>query len=67
MIADCTASAVPLRTYTLSFLEVKKWVLDLIIASSIMTRINTITASEMFWLYGTFGVIGLLLVLHFVP
>jgi hypothetical protein len=43
------------------------WVLDLIIASSVLTRINTITATGMFWLYGVFGVIGILFVLRFVP
>ena len=34
---------------------------DLIIASSVLTLINTITATGMFWLY------GILLVLRFVP
>lgn len=43
------------------------WVLDLIIASSVLTLINTITATGMFWLYGIFGVIGILFVLRFVP
>ncbi len=43
------------------------WVLDLIIASSVLTLINTITATGMFWLYGIFGIIGILFVLRFVP
>jgi sugar porter (SP) family MFS transporter len=43
------------------------WVLDLIIASSVLTLINTITATGMFWLYGFFGIIGILFVYRFVP
>ena len=43
------------------------WVLDLIIASSVLTLINTITATGMFWLYGIFGVIGILFVYRMVP
>jgi hypothetical protein len=43
------------------------WVLDLIIASSVLTLINTITATGMFWLYGFFGIIGILFVYRMVP
>jgi sugar transport protein len=43
------------------------WVLDLIIASSVLTLINTITATGMFWLYGFFGIIGILFVYRIVP
>jgi sugar porter (SP) family MFS transporter len=43
------------------------WVLDLIIASSVLTLINTITATGMFWLYGLFGIIGILFVYRIVP
>jgi hypothetical protein len=43
------------------------WVLDLIIASSVLTLINTITATGMFWLYALFGIIGILFVYRFVP
>ena len=43
------------------------WVLDLIVASTVLTLINTITPTGMFWLYGFFGIIGILFVYRTVP
>jgi sugar porter (SP) family MFS transporter len=43
------------------------WVLDLIISSTVLTLINTITATGTFWLYGAFGIIGILFFYRLVP
>lgn len=43
------------------------WGLDFIIASTVLTLINTITETGMFWLYGAFGVAGLFFVYFLVP
>ncbi len=41
--------------------------LDLIIASTVLTLIKTITETGTFWLYGVFGIIGILFFLRVVP
>jgi MFS family permease len=43
------------------------WVLDLIIASTVLTLINTITETGTFWLYGVFGILGILFFFRVVP
>ncbi len=43
------------------------WVLDLIVASKVLTLIYTITPTGMFWLCGFFGIIGILFVYRTVP
>ena len=43
------------------------WVLDLIIASTVLTLINTITETGTFWLYAAFGIIGILFFFRVVP
>jgi sugar porter (SP) family MFS transporter len=43
------------------------WVLDLIVASTVLTLISTITPTGMFWLYAVFGIIGILFVYRIVP
>jgi MFS family permease len=40
--------------------SITHWVLDLIIASTVLTLINTITETGTFWLYAAFGIIGIL-------
>lgn len=47
--------------------SITHWVLDLLIASTVLTLINTITETGTFWLYGAFGVIGLLFFYRVVP
>ena len=41
--------------------------LDLIIASTVLTLIKTITETGAFWLYGVFGIIGLIFFFRVVP
>jgi sugar porter (SP) family MFS transporter len=47
--------------------SITHWVLDLIIASTVLTLINTITETGTFWLYGAFGIIGLIFFFRVVP
>jgi sugar porter (SP) family MFS transporter len=47
--------------------SITHWVLDLIIASTVLTLINTITETGTFWLYGVFGLIGILFFFRVVP
>jgi len=47
--------------------SITHWVLDLIIASTVLTLINTITETGTFWLYAVFGIIGILFFLRVVP
>jgi sugar porter (SP) family MFS transporter len=47
--------------------SITHWVLDLIIASTVLTLINTITETGTFWLYGVFGIIGILFFFRVVP
>jgi len=42
-------------------------VLDLLIASTVLTLINTITPTGTFWLYAAFGIIGILFFYRVVP
>ena len=37
--------------------SITHWVLDLVIASTVLTLIDTITETGTFWLYAAFGVI----------
>jgi len=43
------------------------WVLDFIIASTVLTLIATITPTGMFWFYGLFAILGIVFVLRRVP
>jgi sugar porter (SP) family MFS transporter len=43
------------------------WVLDFIIASTVLTLIATITPTGMFWFYGLFAILGIIFVLRRVP
>jgi sugar porter (SP) family MFS transporter len=47
--------------------SITHWVLDLIIASTVLTLINTITETGTFWLYAAFGIFGLLFFFRVVP
>jgi hypothetical protein len=47
--------------------SITHWVLDLIIASTVLTLINTITEIGTFWLYAVFGIIGILFFFRVVP
>ena len=47
--------------------SITHWTLDLIIASTVLTLINTITETGTFWLYAAFGIIGLLFFFRVVP
>src|SRR5215217_2503706 len=47
--------------------SITHWVLDLIIASTVLTLINTITETGTFWLYAAFGIIGILFFFRIVP
>ncbi|HEX5700582.1 MAG TPA: sugar porter family MFS transporter, partial [Rubrobacter sp.] len=47
--------------------SITHWALDLIIASTVLTLINTITETGTFWLYAVFGIIGILFFLRVVP
>ena len=47
--------------------SITHWVLDLIIASTVLTLINTITETGTFWLYAAFGIIGILFFFRVVP
>jgi hypothetical protein len=47
--------------------SITRWVLDLIIASTVLTLINAITETGTFWLYAAFGIIGILFFLRVVP
>jgi MFS family permease len=47
--------------------SITHWVLDLIVASTVLTLINTITETGTSWLYGVFGVIGILFFFRVVP
>ena len=47
--------------------SITHWTLDLIIASTVLTLINTITETGTFWLYAAFGIIGLLFFYRVVP
>jgi MFS family permease len=40
--------------------SITHWVLDMIIAFTVLTLINTITETGTFWLYAAFGTVGLL-------
>jgi putative exporter of polyketide antibiotics len=42
-------------------------VLDLVIASTVLTLINTITETGTFWLYAAFGLLGILFFIRVVP
>jgi len=43
------------------------WVLDFVIASTVLTLIATITPTGMFWFYGFFAILGIVFVLRRVP
>jgi sugar porter (SP) family MFS transporter len=43
------------------------WVLDFVIASTVLTLIATITPTGMFWFYGLFAILGIIFVLRRVP
>jgi len=43
------------------------WVLDFVIASTVLTLIATITPTGMFWFYGLFAILGIVFVLRRVP
>ncbi len=47
--------------------SITHWTLDLIIASTVLTLINTITETGTFWLYAAFGIIGILFFYRVVP
>jgi sugar porter (SP) family MFS transporter len=47
--------------------SITHWVLDLIIASTVLTLINTITETGTFWLYAALGLIGILFFVRVVP
>jgi sugar porter (SP) family MFS transporter len=47
--------------------SITHWVLDLLIASTVLTLINTITPTGTFWLYAAFGMIGILFFYRVVP
>ena len=47
--------------------SITHWALDLLIASTVLTLINTITETGTFWLYAAFGIIGLLFFFRVVP
>lgn len=47
--------------------SVTHWVLNLLIASTVLTLINTITPTGVFWLFGSFALIGVLFVYFKVP
>lgn len=47
--------------------SITHWVLDMIIAFTVLTLINTITETGTFWLYAAFGLIGLLFFYRIVP
>jgi sugar porter (SP) family MFS transporter len=47
--------------------SITHWVLDLIIASTVLTLINAITETGTFWLYAAFGIIGILFFFRVVP
>jgi hypothetical protein len=42
-------------------------VLDLVIASTVLTLINTTTETGTFWLYAAFGLLGILFFIRVVP
>ena len=43
------------------------WILDFVIASTVLTLIATITPTGMFWFYGLFAILGIVFVLRRVP
>ena len=43
------------------------WILDFVIASTVLTLIATITPTGMFWFYGLFAILGIFFVLRRVP
>lgn len=43
------------------------WSLDFIVSLTVLTLINAITATGMFWLYGVFGVAGFFYLRRFLP
>jgi sugar porter (SP) family MFS transporter len=47
--------------------SITHWVLDFVIASTVLTLISTITETGTFWLYGVFGIIGILFFFRVVP
>ncbi len=47
--------------------SITHWVLDLIIASTVLTLINTITETGTFGLYAVFGIIGIIFFFRVVP
>jgi uncharacterized membrane protein len=47
--------------------SITHWTLDMIIAFTVLTLINTITETGTFWLYAAFGLIGIVFFLRVVP
>lgn len=47
--------------------SITHWTLDMIIAFTVLTLINTITETGTFWLYAAFGLIGVVFFLRVVP
>lgn len=47
--------------------SITHWTLDMVIAFTVLTLINTITETGTFWLYAAFGVIGLIFFYRVVP
>jgi Sugar (and other) transporter len=47
--------------------SITHWVLDFVIASTVLNLINTITETGTFWLYGVFGIIGIVFFFRVVP
>ncbi len=47
--------------------SITHWTLDMVIAFTVLTLINTITETGTFWLYAAFGLIGLIFFYRVVP
>ena len=47
--------------------SITHWTLDMVIAFTVLTLINTITETGTFWLYAAFGIIGLVFFYRVVP
>lgn len=47
--------------------SITHWTLDMVIAFTVLTLINTITETGTFWLYAAFGLIGILFFYRVVP
>lgn len=43
------------------------WGLDFVISLTVLTLVNMITTTGLFWLYGVFGIAGLLFLLRYLP